>query len=187
MDWFHISADRLLLIVTTVVGIYITVIILTRINGLRSLSKMSSFDFAITIAIGGVIATTVVSETISLLDGVVALVALYGCQRLISWARYNHGAAEFVDNQPVIVMVRDMLFEDALKSTRLTKEDIYSQLRLNNIHNFSEVKAVIVEKTGDISVLHAKSSDVHLDPRLLEGVRGQKAVSDLQKSADANV
>jgi len=186
MDWFHTSADRLLLIVTTAVGIYITVIVLTRINGLRSLSKMSSFDFAITIAIGSVIATTVTSETPSLLDGAAALIALYACQRLVSWARYHHGASNFVDNEPVIVMVGDRIFEDVLEDTRFTKEDIYSQLRIHNIHNFNEVRAVVLETTGDISVMHAKDPDVRLDPRLLEGVRGKKVIADLHKPADVN-
>lgn len=186
MDWFYTSADGLLRIVMTVTGVFITVIVLTRINGLRSLSKMSSYDFVVTIAIGGVIATTATSETPSLIDGIVALIALYACQWFVSWARYHHGADEFVDNEPVIVMVGDRLFEDVLETTRFTKEDIYCQLRLHNIHTFSEVQAVVLETTGDISVLHAKAADTHIDPRLLEGVRGQNIILDLQKPADAN-
>ncbi|MFN2557714.1 MAG: hypothetical protein ABR592_12780 [Nitriliruptorales bacterium] len=42
----------LLLAVLSTLGIFISTIVYTRITGLRSFSKMSSFDFAITVAVG---------------------------------------------------------------------------------------------------------------------------------------
>lgn len=38
---------------------------------------MSSFDFAMTVAVGSIIATTVLSSTVSMLHGIVGLVAVY--------------------------------------------------------------------------------------------------------------
>jgi hypothetical protein len=37
-------------------GIYLAVIVATRVSGLRSFTKMSAFDFAMTVAIGSLIA-----------------------------------------------------------------------------------------------------------------------------------
>lgn len=55
-------------IVLSTIGIYVAIIIFTRINGLRTFSKMSSFDFAVTVAIGSVIASTAATKGPSLLE-----------------------------------------------------------------------------------------------------------------------
>jgi uncharacterized membrane protein YcaP (DUF421 family) len=131
---------------------------------------MSSFDFAITTVTGSVITSTVLNEKPSLFEGTVALAALYLCQRVISWARIHMSASQLVDNAPILLMVRDTIFEEALKETRFTKEDIYSKLRQANVLDFDDIHAVVLETTGDIAVIHS-SSDKLLNPTLLEGVR----------------
>ena len=176
MDWFDTSMETAAIIILATIGIYAAVIFFTRLNGLRTLSKMSSFDFAITIAVGSVIATTALSRDTSLLEGIIALAALFGCQRAVSWARYNRGASGTVDNQPVLLMVGKTFFHDALESTRVTQEDIYAKLREANVLDFDEVKAVVFETTGDISVLHGEPGGRRLDPKILQGVSGTERV-----------
>ena len=182
MEWFATSSARLSYILVSSVGIYLAVILFTRLNGLRTFSKMSSFDFAITVAVGSVVASTVLSETPSILEGAAALAGLYLCQRAVSWARYRYGAARLVDNTPVLLMVGDTFFEDVLAQTRVTKDDVYGKLREANVLDFDEVQAVVLEATGDISVLHGEPSTKRLNPVLLAGVRGQER---LQARGDA--
>ncbi|HBR55079.1 MAG TPA: DUF421 domain-containing protein, partial [Flavobacteriaceae bacterium] len=57
--WFYSDMESLFAISITTLAIYIAVIIFTRIFGKRSFSKMSSFDFAMTVAVGSLIATTI--------------------------------------------------------------------------------------------------------------------------------
>ena len=52
--WFITDLPSAVAIVITAVGIYIAIILFTRIAGKRSFSKMSSFDFAMTVAIGSI-------------------------------------------------------------------------------------------------------------------------------------
>ena len=46
-----------------------------------------------------------------------------------------------------------------------------AKLREANVIDFSQVKAVVLESTGDISVLHTSNDDIELNNDLLEGVR----------------
>lgn len=46
-----------------------------------------------------------------------------------------------------------MLHEN-LKKARLTENDVLAKLREANVLQFSDVRAVILEATGDVSVLH---------------------------------
>ena len=56
----------LILILLRAMLVVATIIVLTRLHGLRSFSKMSSFDFAITVSIGSVLAGAVTTLTTGL-------------------------------------------------------------------------------------------------------------------------
>ena len=63
----------LVAVTLSALGIYIGVIIATRLGGLRSFSKMSGFDFAMTVAVGSLIASTIVAPEPPLTQGLVAV------------------------------------------------------------------------------------------------------------------
>jgi uncharacterized membrane protein YcaP (DUF421 family) len=62
------------------------------------------------------------------------------------------------------------ILRDNLRKAHLSETDLQAKLREANVLNYQQVKAVVFETTGDISVLHA-DSDVRLDPHLLKGVK----------------
>lgn len=169
MDWLTTSWSNFWHISLSAVGILAAVVLLIRLNGLRSLSKMSSFDFAVTVAVGSIVATTLMSDSSSLLDGAIGVAALLLSQRAVSYARVKANASVLVDNQPIVLMVGEHMIDEALQRTRVTRDDIRGKLREANVIDLSEVHAVVLESTGDISVLHG-SEGKPLDPRLLKGV-----------------
>ena len=54
MDWIKISLGEVAGISISTVLIYFLMLIFVKLNGLRSFSKMSAHDFAVTIAIGSI-------------------------------------------------------------------------------------------------------------------------------------
>lgn len=170
MQWFTTDPATLAKIILSIIGMFVAVIFVIRLNGLRTLSKMSSFDFAVTIAIGSLVATTVVSETPSLVEGIVALGALVLCQRIISQLRRQGLLFGIVDNTPILLMSGEQYQRDAMEKTRVTENDIAGKLREANVTQMNQVLAVVLESTGDISVLHS-SSDEGLDRQVMKGVR----------------
>ncbi len=184
MDWLTTTWGGALQIAVSAAGILAVVVLLIRLNGLRSLSKMSSFDFAVTVAVGSIVASTLLSDTTSLLDGAIGAAALLLTQRVISYARVNVGASALVDNQPVVLMAGEHMRDDVLQRTRVTRDDILGKLREANVIDLSEVYAVVLESTGDISVLHGNDGKA-LDARLLKDVKGSEFVtSRVQSSVD---
>jgi uncharacterized membrane protein YcaP (DUF421 family) len=62
-------------------------------------------------------------------------------------------------------LMKDGVFLDEnLEVTRVTRDDIYAKLREANALRLSEVRAVILEATGDISVLHGNKPDDEILP-----------------------
>jgi uncharacterized membrane protein YcaP (DUF421 family) len=108
--WFKTSATELWLIVVSSVAIYGGVITAVRLNGPRSLSKMSSFDFAVTVAIGSLIAS-VAATTTSLLNGLIALAAIVASQRVVAVARRRSGIEQLIDNAPILLMRDGVMLE----------------------------------------------------------------------------
>ena len=167
-DWILTSWSSVVWVLLSTVGIYLAVIVLTRLNGLRSFAKMSAFDFATTVATGSLLAATVASENPPVLRGVVAIAALFLMQHLV--ARLRVGSSVFrgaVDNAPLLLLRDGELLRSNLQRARITEADLWSHLRAANIGRLEEVRAVVLETTGDISVLHGND----VDDRLLAGVR----------------
>ena len=155
-------------IVVSAVLVYAAVIVLTRLAGLRSLAKMSSFDFAATVAVGSTVASTALGST-PLANGLVALAMLYGLQYLVATLRRRKAFHGAVDNEPMLLMARGEILEGNLRHSRISREELWAQLRLAGVHRREQVHAVVLETTGDMSVLQG---DGPFDPELLQDVRG---------------
>jgi uncharacterized membrane protein YcaP (DUF421 family) len=168
--WFGTSWAEVGSVALSVFVIFGAVIIATRIGGLRSFSKMSAFDFAMTVAVGSLIATVSVTDA-SLPAGLVGLAVLYGLQVLVAVLRRRTGFEQAVDNTPVLLMRDGEFFEDAMQRARVTRSDLRAKLREANALRYADVRAVVLETTGDISVLHG---DGELEPDLLRGVQGSE-------------
>lgn len=160
-----------IIIMGTAAGIYAAVILLTRLAGKRSFSKISSFDFAMTVAIGSIISTTILSSTVRFIDGLIGLTAVYLLQISIALARQYAPFMQVVDNSPLLLMQRDRMLRDNLRIARLTEADLRSKLREAGIMRLSEVEAVIFETTGDLSVIKG-GGDKQVDSWLMKEVRG---------------
>ncbi|MBY6204416.1 YetF domain-containing protein [Halomonas denitrificans] len=145
------------------------VVILVRINGLRSFSKMTSFDFVMTVAIGSLLAGAgQATEVAGFLQPLLAMLALFVFQHVVARFRFRSGRfRDLVQNRPVLLMRDGVIFERALAETRVSKGDLVAKLRESNVLDLTEVRAAVLETTGDISVLHGDACAEDL----LEGVR----------------
>lgn len=170
-DWTTTGWEQMALIALSASVMYVTVIVLTRLAGVRSFSKMSGFDFAVTVAIGSVLGSVILSKDPPIAHGVAALIFLFGLQIGMAVLRSRFpGLQLLADNKPRLIMVGGEIQHDQLKKAKMTEDDLWAKLREANAFNFSQVLAVIAETTGDVSVLHATNRDRDIQPELLKGV-----------------
>ena len=147
------------------------VVVLIRLNGLRSLSKMTNFDFVMTIALGSLLATAAGADSWQVFgQSLAAQAALFFVQWGTAKLRRSSDTIETVmQNAPVFLMRDGQFCEDALDTTRVAKSDVIAKLREANALDLDKVHAVVLETTGDVSVLHGD----RLDERLIETVTAQ--------------
>lgn len=171
--WISVSTAQLAMILLTSIIVYAAILIYTRIAGLRSFSKMSAADFAMTIAVGSLFGATVSAPNPTLLAGLFALLCLFAAQWGLAYARRKSNmVSKLVDNEPLLLMNHGEIIEENLELANMTESDLFGKLREANALNFTQVKAVVFETTGDVSVLHSSSDDVALEERIFEGVVG---------------
>ena len=166
------SWTALAVVVLSGVVTYAVVILLTRLTGVRSLAKMSGFDFAATVAVGSTVAATLVGSA-PLTAGVLGVAVLFGLQYLVASLRRRGLFLGLVDNAPILLMAGSEVLEGNLRHARVSREELWAQLRLAGVHRRDQVQAVVMETTGDISVLRTGDP---VDPELLQGVRGAEAL-----------
>ena len=142
---------------------------LVRIVGLRSFSKMTAFDFIVTVATGSLLASAgTASEWPNFLQALVAIAALMGLQVILAiYRRSGDGTSSPIENEPLTLMRDGVFLEASMASSRVSRDDVLAKLRAANVLSLSEVRAVVLETTGDISVLHGD----HLDDDLIRDVR----------------
>ena len=145
------------------------VVVLTRINGLRSLSKMTNFDFVMTVALGSLAAGAAqATEWSGFWQSMIAMAGMFITQWSAARLRRTSDTAEHViQNEPIMLMRDGKILEHALKSARVAESDLIAKLREATVLDFSEVRAVVLETTGDVSVLHGD----HLSDKLIDGIR----------------
>ncbi len=172
MDWFRLDWTEFGLIGLSTACVYVGIIAYTRIIGLRSFSKMSAADFAMTIAIGSLFASSIVNPRSTVFAGLAALAFLFLAQWFLALARTHAPIASMLlDNTPVLLMQGSTILDDNLTKVNLTRNDLYAKLREANVYRFDQVLAVVFETTGDVSVLRTEDPDSHIEPALLSGVQ----------------
>lgn len=173
MEWIISPLKNVPMIAVSVFGIWLAVVVFTRIAGVRSFSKLSGFDFAVTVAIGSVVAGISLSKEPPLMQGVIALACLFAVQMGVAALRIKFSSfREMVDNEARLIMIGDQILEKQMKAAKIGKYDLKAKLREANIIDYRQIEAVVAETTGDISVLHRDLDGPYLDPQLLDGVIG---------------
>lgn len=172
MDWITTTWSAAGMVLLGGLGMYATVILLTRIFGLRSFSKMSGFDFAITIATGSILAAIFIAKDPPLLQGMAAMIILFAMQATVAELRKRFSFVEaIVDNRPRLIMWGGEIDETQMLKAKITRADLMAKLREANVTRFEQIHAVIAETTGDVSVLQGPPDET-LETDLLDGVIG---------------
>jgi len=107
----------------------------------------------------------------SWLKGTVAVLCILGFQQLFSYGKRHFDWLENIgENNPILLMRNGEILVDNLQKSGVTRADLMAKLREANVLQLSEVKAVIFETTGDVSVLHGEK-ETAVEKCLLEGIR----------------
>jgi uncharacterized membrane protein YcaP (DUF421 family) len=139
-----------------IVGVlaYAGLVLLLRISGKRTLSKMNAFDLVVTVALGSTLATILLSKETALIEGLTAFALLIALQFVVAWS--SRRAVWFnglVKSEPALLLHRGEFLDSALRRERVTRQEVLAAARSSGARTLGEVSAVVLETDGSFSVV----------------------------------
>ena len=135
---------------------YAVLVMMLRISGKRTLSKLNAFDLIVTIALGSTLATVLLSKDVALVEGLLAFALLIRLQWVVAWlsvrSRY---VREFVKSEPRLLLFRGEYLEGVMARERITRDEIQAAIRGEGGASVRTTEAVILETDGSLTVIQA--------------------------------
>lgn len=157
---------------TALVGVlaYLALVVLLRVSGKRTLSKMNAFDLVVTVALGSTLATILLSSDVALAEGVTALGVLILLQYVIAWLSvHSQTMSRLVKSEPALLVYQGRLLPEALRRERVVDTEVWAVVRSQGIADLAEVEAVVLETDGTFTVVPMIAQP---DTSTLQNVRG---------------
>lgn len=149
--------NQLELLLRIAIG-FVVLFSMARWSGRKEISQMTFFNLVSAIAFGSIAAALVVNPSVSILNGIIAL---------LGWAAFtvltdqihlkSKKARKLLMGDPVIVIKKGVILEDALRQTRLDTDSLKAMLREKSIFSLSDVDYAIFETDGKLSVMKKES------------------------------
>ncbi|MDI9479693.1 MAG: DUF421 domain-containing protein [Syntrophomonadaceae bacterium] len=145
--------EGLVVVVRSIIA-FLTLLVFARLLGKQLVSQLTFFDYVMGITIGSIAATLSVDlesrawpHWVGLAVWTIAVLAIQ-----IASAKSNVAAKVFM-GEPVVVISKGKLLEDAMGRMRYTAGNLLEQLRNQGIFDISTVEFAVMESDGQLSVL----------------------------------
>jgi uncharacterized membrane protein YcaP (DUF421 family) len=94
------------------------------------------------------------NKEVALPEGLLAIALLCGLQYAVSWSSVrSQWVRKIVKSEPRLVVHRGQPLQSALRSERLTLDEIYAGVREANLRDIQEVDAMVLETDGTLTVI----------------------------------
>lgn len=139
---------------------YPAMLLMVRISGHRTLSKMNAFDLVVTVALGSTLASAITSSDVALAQGLLAFLLLIGLQSVVAWlARRSTRLETLVNGEPVLLFHRGAFLRAAMDEARLTESELLAAMRQAGASGQDDVESVVLETNGKLSVVERQGED----------------------------
>ncbi|MBW3559773.1 MAG: DUF421 domain-containing protein [Proteobacteria bacterium] len=145
---------------TLLVGVlgYVSLILLLRVSGKRTLSKLNAFDLVVTVALGSTLATILLSRDVALAEGLSALALLIALQFAVTWTSVRSSKlSKLIRAEPTVLLRGGEPIGPAMRRERITEAELMSAVRESGGRDFDEAEVVLLESDGSLTAILKQS------------------------------
>lgn len=134
---------------------YLFVFAVFRVAGRRSLIEATPFDLALLLIISEVTQQAMVDDDHSMINGMILIITLVGCDVLLSWARVRFKPLEKVlEEAPLVIVDHGKPVKKVMAHTRVDEADVLQAAReTRGLERMEQIKYAVLEPGGGISVI----------------------------------
>lgn len=134
--------------------IYILIILAMRIMGKRQLGELQPIELVVALMISDLAAVPMQDNSIPFLLGVVPIIMLVALELLLSLLMLKSGRiSRLISGKPMVLIKEGVISQTALKTIRMTVEDLSEALRQQGVFNPDDVEFALIEPNGHLSVV----------------------------------
>lgn len=149
--------------------LYLCLTAVLRVYGHQLLGGVSTFSLAVTTLLGAIAARAALGDSPTMAGGLVAIGTLLVLERLMGRLAQLLPALGLAHRSPALLMIGDQVCPDELRRSGIDRQELWSLLRQRGITNREQVRLVVLEDRGALTVIPAGEP---IDPAFLADVRG---------------
>ncbi|WP_207422921.1 DUF421 domain-containing protein [Desertivirga brevis] len=139
--------------------VYLTLLIIVRLLGKRMSGQLTLTETAVMVTLGAIISAPMQDPQKGILEGVLVLIVALLFYRGFNLWGYKSSSFEKLSQGHSSMLIKDGVIElKELDATKMTKQELYAQLRRRNIYNLGAVKRAYLEGCGIMSIFREESS-----------------------------
>ncbi len=133
---------------------YVFVIFAIRIMGKRQISDMQPSELVATLIISNIASLPMQNTSQPFFSGVIPVAVLVTLEIITSALMLKSSKfRRLVCGNPIVVISDGKILQKQMRRLRLSNEDLFTQLRQQDVFNIEDIQYCIVETNGSISVL----------------------------------
>lgn len=139
---------------TKTLAVLLTLLVISRILGRRTLSELTFHDFVITLVLGNLGASAISDEEFGLAKGIVVIIvaALWVLGIDILTLKFTP-ARKIIEAEPLLVISKGYILENNLKKRFYNVNDLLEMLREQGTFDPGQVEVGLIEADGHLSIL----------------------------------
>ncbi len=136
------------------VVVYLFLLVAFRVAGKRQLSQITAFDLVVLLIISNVVQNAVIGNDNSLGGGLFGATVIFLLNAAVAWLTFRFKRVErFVEHTPTVLVRNGRILRENLRRERLSLPEFRSALRQQGVVALRNVRYVILEEDGHLSVL----------------------------------
>jgi uncharacterized membrane protein YcaP (DUF421 family) len=151
--------------------IYVVTVVIVRLGKKRFLGRATAFDVILGIMLGSVVSRAVTGNA-PMLPALAASAVLVVMHFVFSGIALRwHGFGSLIKGSPRLLVRGGSVDERNLRKAHMTEHDLDEDLRSKSVSRLDEVAEARLERSGQLSVIKAKSEPKVIEVQVAEGVQ----------------
>ena len=133
--------------------VYVGVLFVIRLLGKRSVGAFGAFDLLVALMLGEVVDEIIFGD-VTLAKGFTAIGIIALWHFVNGWADYKSRFVNWLtESNPCVVVEHGEIKHERLADERMSEEELWMHLRIQQVEDIKEVKRATLETDGKVSVI----------------------------------
>ena len=138
--------------------VYLGLLLLMRMGPTRQVGSVSVSDMLVLVLLADAAQNAMAGGYESITSGLVLVAVILFWDYAIDWLTFQFPSIDkFLMRKTVCLVKNGKILHRNVKSVWMTKDELLSELRINEIDEVKKVKAAFLESNGEVSVIKYKS------------------------------